>query len=254
MEREALLAEWEQEETEPFAGWDFSHLAGRWILEEPPWSYADRVRELMQEARSVLDLGTGGGERLLDLREDWPARVAATEGYAPNLALAAARLAPHRVEVKEADSNERQILPFDDSSFDLVISRHSSFGAAEVMRVLVPGGVFFTQQVHGRSGEDLQARFGAAPEWPYATMEYFAGKLATAGLQVTEMEEWAGKMVFADVGAIVYYLKATPWIVPEFSVATNLDALLGLHAQLEAGHELAFGRRLYILAARKSRR
>ena len=41
------------------------------------------------------------------------------------------------------------------------------------------------------------------------------GKLAAAGLQVTEMEEWAGKMVFADVGAIVYYLKATPWLVPE---------------------------------------
>ena len=51
----------------------------------------------MRGAQSVLDLGTGGGERLLELREDWPARVAATEGYAPNLALATERLAPYGV-------------------------------------------------------------------------------------------------------------------------------------------------------------
>ena len=251
MDRRALTAAWEREEIEPFAGWDFSHLAERWTLEEPPWSYAERVRKLMHGARSVLDLGTGGGERLLALREDWPSRVAATEGYPPNLALAAKRLAPYGVEVKEADSNEHQVLPYDDGSFDVLISRHSAFGAAEVMRVLAPGGVFFTQQVHGRSGEDLQARFGAVPEWAYATMEYFGAKLTAAGLQVTEMEEWEGKMVFADVGAIVYYLKATPWIVPEFSVAKYLDALLGLQEQAEAGRELAFGRRLYILKAVK---
>jgi hypothetical protein len=251
MNREALIAEWEREEREPFAGWDFSHLAGHWFLEEPPWSYAERVRKLMHGARSLLDLGTGGGERLLELRADWPPHVAATEGYAPNLALATERLAPYGVEVKGADTDESTILPFADGSFDLVISRHSAFNAAEVTRVLAGGGIFFTQQVHGRSGEDLQARFGAAPQWPYATMEYFAGKLDAAGLRLAEMEEWSGKMVFADVGAIVYYLKATPWIVPEFSVATHLDALLGLQAQLEKGHELAFGRRLYILQAQK---
>lgn len=251
MDRDTLIAAWEREETEPFAGWDFSHLAGRWMLEEPPWSYADRVRALMHGAKSLLDLGTGGGERLLEMRADWPPTVAATEGYPPNLALAAQRLAPYGVEVQEADSNERQILPYDDGSFDLVISRHSAFGGAEVMRVLAPGGVFFTQQVHGRSGEDLQARFGAVPEWPYATMEYFAGKLTAAGLDLAESKEWSGKMVFADVGAIVYYLKATPWIVPDFSVATHLDALLGLQEEVEAGKQLAFGRRLHILKARK---
>ena len=38
---------------------------------------------------------------------------------------------------------------------------------------------------------------------------------------------------------------------PRFSVATHLDALLGLQEQLDAGRELAFRARLYILAARK---
>ncbi len=94
-------------------------------------------------------------------------------------------------------------------------------------------------------------RFGALPQWPYATAAYFGGKLTAAGLQVTEMEEWAGKTVFADVGAIVYYLTAVPWLVPGFSVATHLDALLALQEQVARGEELAFSTRLYLLAARK---
>jgi SAM-dependent methyltransferase len=251
MDRQSLRAAWEQEEQEPFTGWDFSHLAGRMIEEQPPWSYAERVGQLMRAASSVLDLGTGGGERLLGLREDWPARVAATEGYAPNLALAKERLSAYGVEVKRTESDESTVLPFADAGFDLVISRNSSFNAAEVARVLAPGGTFFTQQVHGRSGEDLQAHFGAAPQWPYATPAYFAGKLAAARLRVTEQQQWAGRLTFTDVGAVVYYLKSVPWIVPGFSVAAHLDALLGLQEQLDAGRELAFTARLYILAAHK---
>jgi SAM-dependent methyltransferase len=251
MDRPALLAAWQKEEQEPFAGWDFSHLAGRMVEEQPPWSYADRAGQLMRRADSVLDLGTGGGERLLALREQWPTRVAATEGYPPNLALATARLSPFGVEVKGAESDESTSLPFVGASFDLVISRHSSFNAAEVARVLTPGGTFFTQQVHGRSGEDLQAHFGAAPQWPYATPGYFDAKLAAAGLTITEQQEWTGKFTFADVGAIVYYLMAIPWYVPAFTVATQQDALFALQARAEAGAPLAFITRLYILAAHK---
>jgi hypothetical protein len=53
------------------------------------------------------------------------------------------------------------------------------------------------------------------------------------------------------VGAIIYYLKAVPWIVPDFRVATHLEALLALQEQLDGGRELAFTTRLYLLAARK---
>jgi SAM-dependent methyltransferase len=243
---------WLKEESEPFTGWDFSHLAGRMIEDQPPWSYMDRAAAWMGRATAVLDLGTGGGERLLALRPHWPPRVAATEGYAPNLALATQRLAAFGVEVKGADSDESTILPFASESFDLVISRHSAFNAAEVARVLAPGGIFYTQQVHGLSVADLQARFGATPEWPYATPDYFAAKLAAAGLTIVSGEEWTGRLTFADVGAIVYYLKAVPWLVPDFTVAAHRDALLDLQAQKEAGRPLEFTARLYYLETHKS--
>ena len=56
---------WKAEEEIPFSGWDFSYLDGRMLLDQPPWSYTARAKELMGRASSVLDIATGGGERLL---------------------------------------------------------------------------------------------------------------------------------------------------------------------------------------------
>ena len=39
-------------------------------------------------------MDTGRGEKLLSLREDWPAKVVATEDYLSNFELASERLAP----------------------------------------------------------------------------------------------------------------------------------------------------------------
>ena len=68
-DREPMIAAWRREEQAPFAGWDFSHLDGRMIEEQAPWSYLARAAELMDQVSAVLDMGTGGGERLLALRE-----------------------------------------------------------------------------------------------------------------------------------------------------------------------------------------
>ncbi len=43
-----LIAEWKAEEQALFAGWDFSHLDGRMLEEQAPWSYSTRAAELMR--------------------------------------------------------------------------------------------------------------------------------------------------------------------------------------------------------------
>src|SRR5512136_1564703 len=69
MNLDELVEAWKREEQEPFSGWDFSHLDGRMIEEQAPWSYSRRAAELMLVSKAVIDLGTGGGERFLKLRE-----------------------------------------------------------------------------------------------------------------------------------------------------------------------------------------
>jgi hypothetical protein len=49
----------------------------------------------------------------------------------------------------------------------------------------------------------------------------------------------------------VYYLKAVPWIVPGFSVATHLDGLLSLQARVEKEGELSFAAKKFLIEAQK---
>ena len=251
MDRNALVEAWQQEEQQPFSGWDFSYADGRMIEEQTPWSYLSRAAEVMHHASSVVDLDTGGSERFLELRDHWPERVVATENYPPNLTLCADRLLPLGVQVVAASVTAHGPLPFAEGAFDLVLNRHSAINASEVARILAPGGTFLTQQVHGLYAHDLLAVFGAEPQWPEATPEKNAPKLQAAGLDVVDAQDWAGKLSFTDVGAIVYYLKAVPWLVPGFSVATHSEELLGLQSRLETGDSLSFLASKFLIEAHK---
>ena len=246
-----LIEGWLRDEQQPFSGWDFSYLDGRMVVEQEPWSYLDRAAELMRRSSSVVDLDTGGGEQLLTLRDHWPAKVVATEDYPPNYELASARLASAGATVVRAAVSDTAAMPFADGEFDLVLNRHAAFNAHEVARVLAGGGSFLTQQVHGMWAWDLLAAFDAEPRWPDATPAKYVPLLEAAGLTIAHAEEWEGRLAFTDVGAIVYYLKATPWEVPGFTVKTHLPYLLALQRRLDAGGDLAFHAALYLIEATK---
>ena len=254
MNADELLETWKGEERQLFLGWDFSHLEGRMQEGEPPWSYPDRAAELMQGAGSVLDMGTGGGERFLELLEHWPRKVVATEDYPPNLRLATARLAPFGARVVSLPLNETTLMPFEDGEFELILNRHSGLNVGEVARILAPGGTFLTQQVHGRSADDLMAAFGTRPQWPDSTPQKYVPQLQAAGLTVIDTQEWSGSLSFSDVGALVYYLKNVPWLVPGFSVGKYAGQLLGLQRRLESGRGLSFSSCKYLIEAYKGER
>ena len=251
MNQNELVESWKREEQWPFFGWDFSHLDGRMIEEQAPWSYSSRAAELMRQASSVLDLGTGGGERLLKLQEHWPKKVVATEDYPPNFKLATERLSPFEAKVVDVPLTDDDLMPFADGEFDLVLNRHSGFNTKEVARVLAPGGTFLTQQIHGLWTYDLLAAFDAKPQWPEATLEKYVPQLTAAGLTIVNTQEWTGRLSFTDVGAIVFYLKAVPWLVPGFSVEMHLNHLLTLQRRLDSGNGLSFVARKYLLEARQ---
>ncbi len=119
----------------PFSGWDFSWLEGRRVEEgADDWDYEERARKLIQTVASLLDVGTGGGERLSQLGP-FPPRAIATEAYGPNVPVATRRLQPlgitivqthpgvHDTRGPQPDGSfpERR-LPFPDASFELVLA------------------------------------------------------------------------------------------------------------------------------------
>lgn len=224
-------------ESAGMVGWDFSRLDGRMSSEEPTWDFDADCHEAMRDADRILDLGTGGGERLLRLIDLWgdDARgrtVGATEGWEPNIPVATAALADVGVEVRAYDAEAGDRLPWADGSFDLVMSRHEAVDMAEIARVLAPGGRILTQQVHGHEVPEMRRWFGGRVQYPEVTPEHHAAAMEAAGLIVDTAEDWSGAMTFADAEALVVYLGLVPWDVPEdFTVDAHAETLLQLDGQ-----------------------
>jgi SAM-dependent methyltransferase len=223
---------WKAEEACAFEGWDFSRLDGRWESLPLPWDYRAIVLSALKPHDRLLDMGTGGGEFLLTLGHPYN-RTAVTEAYPPNVALCKEKLQPLGITVKQVTDDSQ--LPFGGGSFDIVISRHESFDAAEVYRILKPGGRFITQQVGGRNDEELSLRLieGFTPQFPGHTMENNAELLRQCGFEILRSEQHASPLRFFDVGAVVYFARIIEWEFPGFSVDACFEALCGLQAEIE---------------------
>jgi SAM-dependent methyltransferase len=228
----------------PVTGWEFAWLDGRAVGSEPSWSYPGLARPLLRRAHSLLDLDTGGGELLAELAP-LPPHTVAVEGWPPNTPVARDRLAPYGVSVVTE-------LPGGEDEFDLVLSRHGRLPAEDIARLLRPGGTVLSQQVGSDDLAELNAALGA-PE-PHAktwTAEVAVAALEAAGLAVTDVREERPALVFHDVGAIVYQLRAVPWQVRDFDVRRYDRALRRLDAVIRTeGHFTASAHRFLVAASR----
>ncbi|GAA4527522.1 class I SAM-dependent methyltransferase [Brachybacterium paraconglomeratum] len=219
---------------------DFSALTG-YREEEPPWRWRTLVENLAPMADRVLVLGTGRGEALAALVDVLPEHTSATEGWAPHLPVARKRLAPLGIDVHEHDSAVAgSRLPFADASFDLVLSRHESFAAADIARVLRPGGTFLTEQVGVDDGQEIRELFSMDDAQSEATLESTMHALSRAGLRIDRSDTFHGSYEFDDVPTLLRSLRRFLWDAPEdLDADRHRDALEHLHAQVQQGPFLA---------------
>src|ERR1017187_700537 len=245
--RSELIAQWKRDEGAVFEGWDFSYIKDRWLEEEPGWDYRVLARELVKKSAAVLDVATGGGEVFLSLAP-FPGRAVAVEGYRPNVAVARKRLGPLGVQVVGSNGIS---LPFGGNTFDLVLNRHEGFSEAEIYRVLQEKGTFLTQQVADGNLIELMDFFGAKQKWPGNTLKIVRQRMQDVGFHIERGEEWRGKARFLDVGAVVYFLRAIPWCVDNFSVDSHLEYLRRLQEKLEREGRLEFTYARFLVSARK---
>ena len=239
---------WKKEERASFSGWDFSYIHGRLKEEKPSWDYIREAKKLVKNAMAVLDMGTGGGENFSKLGP-FPKHTIATEGWLPNIPVARKKLEPLGVKIVAVDESGR--LPFKNDEFDIVLNRHSGFDRREVFRILQKDGIFFTQQVSGNNLQDLIEEFRGDTQFKEWNAEKEKGRLEKVGFRVEIAKDWKGKAEFKDVGAIVYFLKAIPWVVKDFSVDAYLPILKKLQTKADSGKKLVFKETRFLIKARK---
>src|SRR5699024_12268522 len=111
----------------------FVALDGRLIADDRPWDFDQICLDELAESSSCLDMGTGDGERLIELIDRLsqarpPGQpgptITATEGWEPNVPLATSAPEYYAVDVARYDTDHHPELPFDDGAFDLVMNRH----------------------------------------------------------------------------------------------------------------------------------
>ncbi|WP_085524040.1 methyltransferase domain-containing protein [Tuberibacillus sp. Marseille-P3662] len=218
-----------------FSGWDFSFISGTGRVQEEllTWSYGSIARPLIQRAKSMLDMGTGGGE-FLSLLRPFPETVFATEGYKPNVPIAKKRLEPLGVNVVhfEKDSN----LPLQDGQFDLILNKHDSYSSAELRRIISDSGIFLTQQVGGLNCSQINETMEVPlnEEFHNWNLKTALEELNECNFNVLYSKEEFPVQRFYDVGALVYYLKAIPWQVPNFNIEDYLDELYQVYQIIQS--------------------
>ena len=245
----------------PFSGWDFSWLAERSRPGTLPWSYRREVARRAAKASTMLDMGTGGGERLSQL-SPLPPMTVATEAWPPNVPISAERLRPLGIAVVQDEGapdntdqggTQRGRLPFRDGVFALVSNRHEAFLAAEVNRILSPGGAFITQQVDFHSFDDLYRLLGlAVPEQPDSWLPLARQQMLDAGLSVETALSGEECHKFLDVSAVVYYLRQVGWAIPQFNVDAFAPQLRAAHEALDIWPLPVRSRRFLLVAAKPS--
>jgi SAM-dependent methyltransferase len=178
-----------------------------------PWDYLEVVRRYLRPTDRVLDLGTGGGEKLLSLALHFAtaigidASVAMVEDAQRNLAVSRASHVSFRAMRAEE-------LRFADVSFDVVLNRHSVTDVSEAVRVLRRGGTFITQQVGPRNTQNICSLFGCGVGGEYGqeveAVAALAGAFTREGCRVVCLADYDVRYWFRDIESLVFWHKAIP--------------------------------------------
>lgn len=205
----------------PRRGWDFSQV--RDDRDPVPWDYREVARRYLTPADRVLDIGTGGGEQFLALSGAFGEGV----GIDPNPAMIATAMenipggGGSNVSFTVGSA---EAAPFPDASFDVVLNRHATLDADEIMRVLRPGGYFVTQQVGAQNTFNFTSLFGASVGGRLHQREQevpaVAARLQVLGGAIIAYGTYNVPYYFVDVESLVFWLMALPF--PEdFAIETH---------------------------------
>jgi SAM-dependent methyltransferase len=233
-------------------GWDFSRM--RETQDLLPWDYADIARAYLAPDSHVLDIGTGGSERFLALADSFRSGVG-IDASPEMIATAQENLPPALADKITFAVMPAQRLAFPPASFEVVLNRHALVDAAEVARVLRPGGVFITQQIGARNTANICAIFGCTPGGPYTsdptqTPEALRASFMAAGCRIVAEGEYDARTWFLDLESLLFWLQAVP-LPEDFAIERHWPQVDAIISAYTTEHGIETNGHRTLLVARK---
>lgn len=193
-------------------GWDFSRI--RCVTEGPDLDFYEEVRKVCRPSDLLFDIGTGGGEKVLPLA-DAVLLLVGIDQDAEMVETASRNAANANVPNVRFLRMEAERLEFPDAFFNVISCRQSEFFAGEAARVLVPGGLFLTQQVSEGDKLNIKRAFGRELEKPGTLRDRCVRELKEAGFRDIDVIEFTATEYFQTPADLIFLLKHTPTL-PDF--------------------------------------
>ncbi len=189
-------------------GWDFSRM--NTTRTAVPWDYSSVVRDHLRTTDSAIDIGTGGGERLLELRA-YARRLLGVDPDADMILQASELARQERAVNVEFEVGTGEGI---DERFDLAMNRHAPFEPGVVHRLLCPSGFFVTQQVGENNMTSVRLAFQlvstrSAPIGPEMFLQN--------GFSVERFEEYDTSFTVRDIDSLIFWLQALDMAHSDFN-------------------------------------
>lgn len=196
-------------------GWDFSQVKTE--KEGEKWDFLEEVLKISNPDSILLDIGTGGGEKVLEIADKFLFVIGIdhSKSMIKTANRNLSKSSNKNVTFVLMDSKE---LIFEDAFFDVVLSRHCDFYPKEVFRVLKPEGYFLTQQVSEGDKLNIKKAFNRGQAFGKkdgALKNRYLNELKQAGFKNIKADEYDAKEYFKSLESLIFVLKSTPTI-PNF--------------------------------------
>lgn len=199
-------------------GWVFEHSKNTEF--ECEWGdiYEYVLGSIKLEGMKVLDIGTADGLKFFKL-SPYIKEGIGIDSEKSMVELAKKHKQEKGIENIEFITMDTGKMDFDNESFDLITSRHAPFSMKEVHRLLKPGGIFITQQVHERDKQNLKDVFNRGQNFDNPTDEYLNKLVKEAneiGFSEIESQKSSIDYFFNSRNHLVDFLTYTP-VIPDFN-------------------------------------
>lgn len=205
---------------EKIGNWDFSQIKLK-TEKLTDWDFYEKIKENTNEKSLCLDLGTGGGEKVLKYYPN-VGMIIATDFSKEMIKTAnenAKKYQNKRVKFIEMDNLE---MNFPKETFDLISARHTIINAKQIYDCLVPGGVLVIEGVDKKDCWELKKLFGRGQayndEIAISEKDYF--DLKEAGFTNIEKVEIFENEYYETEDDLMALLLKTP-ILDDFSEIKN---------------------------------
>lgn len=196
-------------------------------IDPVPWDYAEVVARYLRPTDTVLDIGTGGGERLLALSDRYGSAVGVDSD--PVMIQVARINAQTTTNVQFEIARAEQLTPLGDRTFDVVLTRHAPIHVPELDRHTKPGGYFISQGIGVRNMANIRHAFNTGSGTRYADeLQSTLTAFSQRGWRLVATGEYDVRYWVHDVPSLIFWFKAiagTNEVPDDFDVATHHDVI-----------------------------